>query len=78
NGIGKREVALTIGEKLRDREVVPDLWLCAAPLKKGRIDWLVEKACELGAARVVPVLTRRTVVDRPNLDRLAAHMMEAA
>ncbi len=63
---------------MREREHVPDLWLCAAPLKKGRIDWLVEKACELGAARVVPVLTRRTVVDRLNLERLTAHMVEAA
>lgn len=76
--IGKRDLTLDITEQLREREHVPDLWLCAAPLKKGRIDWLVEKACELGTARVVPVLTRRTVVERLNLDRLAAHMVEAA
>ena len=57
---------------------MPDLWLCAAPIKKGRIDWVAEKACELGVARLVPVLTRRTVVDRLNLDRLRAHMIEAA
>lgn len=76
--ISKRDLVLDVTEQLRARESVPDLWLCAAPLKKGRIDWLVEKACELGAARVVPVLTRRTVVDRLNLDRLAAHMIEAA
>ncbi len=75
---GKRAVALDVTERLREPEVVPDLWLCAAPLKKGRIDWLVEKACELGVARLVPVLTRRTVVDRLNLDRLNAHMIEAA
>lgn len=76
--IGKRDLVLDVTERLREREAVPDLWLCAAPLKKGRIDWLVEKACELGAARVVPVLTRRTVVDRLNLERLEAHMIEAA
>jgi 16S rRNA (uracil1498-N3)-methyltransferase len=76
--IGKRDLTLDVTQQLRPRESVPDLWLCAAPLKKGRIDWLVEKACELGAARVVPVLTRRTVVDRLNLDRLTAHMVEAA
>ena len=69
---------LDVTEQLRAREPVPDLWLCAAPIKKGRIDWMAEKACELGVARLVPVLTRRTVVDRLNLDRLRAHMIEAA
>lgn len=76
--IGKRSLVLDVTEKLREAEAVPDLWLCAAPLKKGRIDWLVEKACELGVARIVPVVTRRTVVERPNSDRLRAHMIEAA
>ena len=60
------------------QEAVPDLWLCAAPLKRGSIDWVAEKACELGVARLVPVLTRRTVVDKLNVDRLRAHMVEAA
>ncbi|PTS88790.1 16S rRNA (uracil(1498)-N(3))-methyltransferase, partial [Sphingomonas sp. HMWF008] len=64
--------------QLRGPETVPDLWLCAAPIKKGRIDWVAEKACELGVARLVPVLTRRTVVDRLNGERLRAHMIEAA
>ncbi len=76
--VSKRDLILTVTDHLREREPVPDLWLCAAPLKKGRIDWLVEKACELGVDRIVPVLTRRTVVDRLNLDRLRAHMIEAA
>lgn len=76
--IGKRDLTLDVSDNLRPREAVPDLWLCAAPLKKGRIDWLMEKACELGVDRVVPVLTRRTVVDRLNLDRLRTHMIEAA
>ncbi len=75
---GKRDVALDVRELLRPRESVPDLWLLAAPLKKGRVDWMAEKACELGVARFVPVVTRRTVVDRPNTDRLRAHMIEAA
>jgi 16S rRNA (uracil1498-N3)-methyltransferase len=57
---------------------VPDLWLLFAPVKRGRIDWLVEKATELGVARLQPVLTRRTIVDRLNLDRLRAHAVEAA
>jgi 16S rRNA (uracil1498-N3)-methyltransferase len=76
--VGKRALTLVVRERLRELEAAPDLWLCAAPLKKGRIDWLAEKACELGVARLVPVLTRRTVVDRLNLERLEAHMIEAA
>lgn len=75
---GRRDVTLNVTEKLAAREGVPDLWLVAAPLKKGRVDWMAEKACELGVARLVPVLTHRTVVDRPNTDRLRAHMIEAA
>ncbi|MCD2324507.1 16S rRNA (uracil(1498)-N(3))-methyltransferase [Sphingomonas sp. IC-56] len=75
---GKRDLTVEITERLREREAVPDLWLCAAPIKKGRIDWVAEKACELGAARLAPVLTRRTVVDRLNLERLRSHMIEAA
>jgi 16S rRNA (uracil1498-N3)-methyltransferase len=76
--IGKRDLILRAITKLRTREAVPDLWLCAAPIKKGRVDWVAEKACELGVDRLIPVLTRRTVVDRLNGDRLRAHMIEAA
>jgi 16S rRNA (uracil1498-N3)-methyltransferase len=75
---GKKRVTLAVHEHLREREAVPDLWLLFAPIKRGRIDWLVEKATELGVARLVPVLTRRTIVDRLNLDRLRAHIVEAA
>jgi 16S rRNA (uracil1498-N3)-methyltransferase len=78
NTVNRRDIILDVTERLREREAVPDLWLCAAPLKKGRIDWMVEKACELGVARVVPVVTRRSVVDNPKHDRLRAHMIEAA
>ena len=76
--IGKRDLILDVTGHLREREPVPDLWLCAAPIKKGRIDWVAEKACELGVARLVPVLTRRTVIDRLNGERLRSHMIEAA
>ncbi|HVJ02466.1 MAG TPA: 16S rRNA (uracil(1498)-N(3))-methyltransferase [Sphingomonas sp.] len=74
----KRDLVLEVTGQLRPLEPVPDLWLCAAPIKKGRIDWVAEKACELGVARLLPVLTRRTVIDRLNLDRLRSHMIEAA
>jgi 16S rRNA (uracil1498-N3)-methyltransferase len=75
---GKKRIALSITAHLRPREAVPDLWLAFAPIKKGRIDWVVEKATELGAARLLPVLTQRTIVDRLNLERLRAHAVEAA
>ena len=78
NTVNRRDIVLDVSERLRPREPVPDLWLCAAPLKKGRIDWVAEKACELGVARLVPVITRRSVVERPKTERLRAHMVEAA
>jgi 16S rRNA (uracil1498-N3)-methyltransferase len=76
--VGKRDLILRVDRLLRAREVVPDLWLCFAPIKKGRIEFLLEKACELGAARLVPVLTRRCVVDKINHDRAMAQLIEAA
>jgi 16S rRNA (uracil1498-N3)-methyltransferase len=76
--VAKKAVTLTAERQSGRQEQVPDLWLCAAPLKKGRIDWLVEKACELGVARLQLVTTQRTVVDKPNLERLSAHLVEAA
>ena len=76
--VARRDVTLDVQQQLAPLEHVPDLWLCAAPLKKGRVDWMAEKACALGVARFVPVVTRRTVVDKPNTERLAAHMVEAA
>lgn len=74
----RKGVVVRLEAHLSPRETVPDLWLCVAPLKRGRIDWVAEKACELGVARLVPVLTARTVVDKLKLDRLHAHMVEAA
>lgn len=75
---GRKSVRVAVGRRVAPREAVPDLWLCAAPIKRGRIDWVAEKSCELGVARLQPVLTRRTVVDKLNLERLRAHMIEAA
>ena len=75
---GKRDVVLRIGQRLRIREDVPDFTLCAALLKKDRFDWVLEKATELGVRRIQPVLTRRCVADRLNLDRARALIAEAA
>jgi 16S rRNA (uracil1498-N3)-methyltransferase len=57
---------------------VPDFTLCAALLKKDRFDMVLEKACELGVARIQPVLTRRCVADKLNLARARAQLTEAA
>ena len=65
-------------EQRRKPRAEPDLWLVFAPLKRARIDYLVEKATELGVSALLPVLTERTVVERLNLDRLRAHAREAA
>ncbi len=75
---GKRDVTLTVIERLRPREGVPDFWLCAALLKKDRFDLVLEKAAELGVARIQPVLTRRCVADKLNHDRARAILTEAA
>lgn len=74
----KRALTLDCVAQTRPPESVPDFWLCCAPIRKGRIDLIAEKACELGVARLVPVLTRRAVVDKLNFDRLHAHLVEAA
>ncbi|MET0239848.1 MAG: 16S rRNA (uracil(1498)-N(3))-methyltransferase [Sphingobium sp.] len=76
--IRKRDLILTCDSRTKPPETVPDFLLCVAPIKKGRIDLIAEKACELGVAALQPVLTRRSVVDRLNGDRLRAHMVEAA
>ena len=77
-GAGRRAVDVVIESHLKPREPVPDFWLCAAPIKRQRFDFMVEKACELGVARFVPVATERAVVDKVKDDRLRAHMIEAA
>jgi len=76
--LGRRDGRLSIGERLRAPEAEPDLWLVFAPIKRARLDWLVEKAVELGASALVPVWTERTQPERLNLDRLTAHAVAAA
>ena len=75
---GKRGAVLEIGERTRAQEGGPDIHYLFAPLKRARLDYMVQKATEMGVARLVPVLTRRTVAERVNLDRLRANAIEAA
>jgi 16S rRNA (uracil1498-N3)-methyltransferase len=79
-GIGKNGVRLTAERQLRSPEPggEPDLWLVFAPIKRTRLDWLVEKATELGVSALLPVWTARTQVERINVERLRAHAIEAA
>ena len=76
--VGRKRMTLVVERRTREPETIPDVWLAFAPVKRARIDWLVEKATELGVARLVAVTTQRTVVERLNLDRLKAHIVEAA
>jgi 16S rRNA (uracil1498-N3)-methyltransferase len=77
---GKRGARLSVEAQLRapEPESEPDLWLLFAPIKRARLDWLVEKATELGAARRIPVMTQRTVAERVRLDRLESIPIQAA
>ena len=76
--LDKRKGALKVARLRRAQDSVPDLVLCFAPLKKDAIDFLVEKAAELGVAAFQPVMTRRTAASRLNLERLRAIAIEAA
>jgi 16S rRNA (uracil1498-N3)-methyltransferase len=76
---GSRDrVTLQVESRRRTAETETDLWLLFAPIKRARLDWLVEKATELGVAALLPVWTARTQVERLNLDRLRSHAVAAA
>ncbi len=75
---GKRSVTLLVEEQMREREAVPDFWLCPALLKKDRFDMVLEKATELGVAAIHPVITRRCVADKLNPERAGTIVTEAA
>lgn len=59
-------------------DIWPDIWLVITPLKNGRTEWVIEKACELGATRIIPVLTERTIVTRINTEKWQATLIEAS
>lgn len=74
----RKTATLTVEAQLREQKRVPDLALYFAPVKRARTDFIVEKATELGAASITPVMTRRTIADKVRTDRLAANAKEAA
>ena len=78
DGFGKGGGAVTVATQLRGQDRPADLWLVFAPIKRARLDFLVEKATELGTDLLQPVITERTQVERVNLDRMRANTVEAA
>ena len=75
---GKKRMTLAVERLTREAETLPDLTLAFAPVKRAQTDWLVEKATELGVARLQPVITERTIADRIKFDRLEGIAIEAA
>jgi 16S rRNA (uracil1498-N3)-methyltransferase len=74
----KRPDSLTIIARTRPQDRLPDLAYVFAPLKHARLDYMVQKAVEMGAASLQPVLTRFTQVSRVNSERMRANVIEAA
>ncbi len=77
-GEGRKQASLTLTRQVKPQPAAPDLVYLFAPLKHARLDYLAQKAVEMGAGVLQPVLTRRTQVSRLNLDRLRANAVEAA
>jgi len=75
---GKRGGMLQVATQTKPQQMPPDLWLVFAPIKKARTDFIVEKAAEMGAAKIMPVQTDHTNSERIRVDRLQAHAVEAA
>jgi 16S rRNA (uracil1498-N3)-methyltransferase len=78
--IDRNDARLVVERQLRQAgsEAEADLWLVFAPIKRARLDWLVEKATELGVSAFLPVWTARTQSERINLERMRTHSLEAA
>ena len=75
--VAKKRATLTLAEKIREQETPPPVDYLFAPLKHARLDYMAQKAVEMGARSLTPVLTRRTQATRVNIERLAANAREA-
>lgn len=76
--VSKREIRLEILHRLRPQPQPSPLHYAFAPIKHARLDFVVEKAVELGAGRITPVITQHTQVARVNIERMRANVIEAA
>ena len=72
-----RSASLIVGAQTRPQEAPPDVDYLFAPLKHARLDYMAQKAVEMGARRLKPVITRHTQVARVNLERLRSNAIEA-
>ena len=77
-GPGKRALGAELAERVREQPPAPELHFMFAPLKHARLDYLVQKAVEMGASLLQPVITRHTQVARVNVERMRANVIEAA
>jgi len=76
--VTKRSCMLICERQARAQSETLDVWLCFAPIKKTPADYVVQKATELGVRVLQPVITRRTIISRINLERMRANAIEAA
>jgi 16S rRNA (uracil1498-N3)-methyltransferase len=78
SAVHKKRAELTLEHQTRPQEDGPDLHYLFAPLKRARLDYMAQKATELGVSALRPVITRHTVAERVKLDRILANAIEAA
>lgn len=76
--VKKRGCTLVVSDQVRAQQGGPDIDYLFAPLKRSRLDYMVQKAVEMGVGRLCPVITRRTIADRVNGERMRANVIEAA
>ena len=76
--VGRKAMRLAVGEQTRPQPPAPDLVYAFAPIKAGRLDYLVQKAVEMGAGVLQPVVTQHTQVAKPPMEKIAANVIEAA
>ena len=78
DSVGKRSCRIALLSQRRPQTPEPDIWLLFAPIKRARLDFIAEKATELGVSGLWPVFTRRTIVTRIKGERMHANAVEAA
>ena len=76
--VGKGKAKITLNDKIADQKNEQDIWYLYAPVKKARVDYMMQKATELGVSRISPVVTKRTNLDRIKQEKILANVIEAS
>jgi 16S rRNA (uracil1498-N3)-methyltransferase len=76
--VNKNKAFIKLDQQILEQKQSPDIWVIASPVKKEAFDLMIEKACELGASKFIPVICEHTVVHKINQERLQAIAIEAA